>query len=76
MVYASLEDGESGGREWDSRRLGLDSCFVQGDGPGVWGYWIMRDLLAQYKECRDSNNWPGYGVNQLILNEWEVMGDE
>ncbi|MBQ1790226.1 MAG: PD-(D/E)XK nuclease-like domain-containing protein [Oscillospiraceae bacterium] len=40
------------------------------------GRWIMRDLLAQYKECRDSNNWPGYGVNQLILNEWEVMGDE
>lgn len=40
------------------------------------GAWIMRDLLAKYKECRDKNDWPGYGVNELILNEWEVMADE
>ena len=40
------------------------------------GRWIMRDLLAQYKECRKNNQWPGYGINQLILNEWEVIGDE
>lgn len=40
------------------------------------GAWIMRDLLAKYKECRDKNDWPGYGVNELILSEWEVMGDE
>lgn len=40
------------------------------------GAWIMRDLLAKYKECRDSGNWPGYGENELILNEWEVISDE
>lgn len=40
------------------------------------GLWIMRDLLAKYKECRDSDTWPGYGENELILPEWEVIGDE
>lgn len=40
------------------------------------GMWIMRDLLAKYKECRDTDTWPGYGENELILNEWEVIGDE
>lgn len=40
------------------------------------GTWIMRDLLAKYKECRDSDVWPGYGVNELILPEWEAIGDE
>lgn len=40
------------------------------------GMWIMRDLLAQYKECRDSNEWPGYGENELILKEWEVIDNE
>lgn len=40
------------------------------------GLWIMRDLLAKYKECRDSDVWPGYGVNELILPEWEAIGDE
>ena len=40
------------------------------------GEWIMRDLLAKYKVCRDTNEWPGYGVNELILPEWEVIGDE
>lgn len=40
------------------------------------GLWIMRDLLAKYKECRDSDKWPGYGENELILPEWEVISDE
>ena len=40
------------------------------------GMWIMRGLLAKYKECSDSGNWPGYGENELILPEWEVIGDE
>lgn len=40
------------------------------------GTWIMRDLLAKYKECRDKDIWPGYGTNELILPEWEVIGDE
>lgn len=40
------------------------------------GMWIMRDLLAKYKTCRDTDTWPGYGENELILNEWEAMGDE
>lgn len=40
------------------------------------GAWIMRDLLKKYKECRDTDKWPGYGINQLILPEWEVNGDE
>ena len=40
------------------------------------GMWIMRDLLKLYKMCRDTNTWPGYGENVLILNEWEAMSDE
>ena len=40
------------------------------------GAWILRDLLAKYKECRDTDYWPGYGTNELILPEWEVIGDE
>lgn len=40
------------------------------------GRWIMRDLLAKYKECRDTDTWPGYGENELILPEWAVIGDE
>lgn len=40
------------------------------------GRWIMRDLLAKYKACRDLDEWPGYGTNELILPEWEVIGDE
>lgn len=40
------------------------------------GTWIMRDLLTKYKECRDADKWPGYGINELILPEWEVIGDE
>ena len=40
------------------------------------GMWIMRDLLAKYKECSETDTWPGYGENELILNEWEVIGDE
>lgn len=40
------------------------------------GTWIMRDLLSKYKTCRDTGKWPGYGTNELILPEWEVMGDE
>jgi exodeoxyribonuclease VIII len=40
------------------------------------GRWLMRDLLMKYKECRDSDKWPGYGVNELILNEWEAVSDE
>ena len=40
------------------------------------GAWIMRDLLRKYKECRDSDTWPGYGENELILPEWEVIDDE
>ena len=40
------------------------------------GAWIMRDLLKKYKQCRDSDTWPGYGENELILPEWEVINDE
>jgi hypothetical protein len=40
------------------------------------GLWIMRDLLGKYKTCRDTDTWPGYGENELILNEWEVIDDE
>lgn len=40
------------------------------------GMWIMRDLLKTYKECRDTDTWPGYGRNELILPEWGVIGDE
>ena len=40
------------------------------------GTWIMRELLKLYKKCRDTDTWPGYGENVLILNEWEAMSDE
>lgn len=40
------------------------------------GTWIMRDLLEKYKQCRDSDTWPGYGENELILSEWEAVTDE
>ena len=40
------------------------------------GLWIMRDLLAKYKECSDSDTWPGYGENELILPEWEVIDND
>lgn len=40
------------------------------------GMWTMQDLLAKYKTCRDTDTWPGYGTNELILPEWEVIGDE
>lgn len=40
------------------------------------GEWIKRDLLEKYKLCRDSDTWPGYGENELILNEWEAVTDE
>ena len=40
------------------------------------GRWIMMDLLQKYKECRDSDTWPGYGENELILPEWGAVGDE
>lgn len=39
------------------------------------GLWIMRDLLAKYKKCRDTDTWPGYGENELILPEWEVIDE-
>ena len=40
------------------------------------GMWIMRDLLTKYKECIETDIWPGYGENELVLNEWEVIDDE
>lgn len=40
------------------------------------GMWIMRNLLEKYKMCRDTDTWPGFGENELILNEWEVIDDE
>lgn len=40
------------------------------------GFWIMRDLLKKYRECTDTDCWPGYGENTLILPEWEVIDDE
>lgn len=39
------------------------------------GVWIMRDLLSKYKECKDKNEWPGYGENELILTEWEAIDE-
>ena len=40
------------------------------------GVWIMRDLLGKYRECSNTGEWPGYGTNELILPEWEVLEDE
>ena len=40
------------------------------------GTWIMRDLLTKYAACRNTDTWPGYGINELVLSEWEVISDE
>lgn len=40
------------------------------------GIFLMNDLLDKYKTCRDTDTWPGYGENEIILPEWEVLGDE
>ena len=40
------------------------------------GVWIMRDLLGKYKECVTTGQWSGYGINTIILNEWDVINDE
>ena len=54
----------------------LINVLIAGDAFLDRGTWIMRDLLAKYKTCRDTDTWPGYGTNELILPEWEVIGDE
>lgn len=40
------------------------------------GIFLMNDLLEKYKTCRDADEWPGYGENEIILPEWEVLSDE
>lgn len=54
----------------------LINVLTAGDAFLDRGAWIMRDLLTTYKQCRDTDTWPGYGQNELILPEWEVIGDE
>lgn len=44
------------------------------------GLWIMRDLLTLYKECSETNCWPGYNglsgeTNELVIADYEVMSD-
>lgn len=40
------------------------------------GTWHLIDLMDRLKECRDKNEWPGYGVNELVLPEWAAIPDD
>ena len=40
------------------------------------GTWQLIDLMDRLKECRDTNTWPGYGRNELVLPEWASIPDD
>lgn len=42
------------------------------------GRRLYRSWLAQYKECKESNNWPGYadGINPLALPAYALRMEE
>ena len=37
------------------------------------GTWTLIDLMDKLKECRDKDEWPGYGKNEMVLPEWAAM---
>lgn len=41
------------------------------------GTWQLISLMDKLQACRESNEWPGYGTNELILPAWAGMiGEE
>lgn len=40
------------------------------------GTWLLIDLMDKLKECRDKDEWPGYGMNELALKEWETIPND
>lgn len=40
------------------------------------GTWTLIDLMDKLKECRDKDEWPGYGTNELVLPEWAALPDD
>lgn len=40
------------------------------------GMWQLIGLMDKLKECRETDNWPGYGVSELVLPEWAAIPDE
>ena len=40
------------------------------------GTWQLIDLMDKLKECIDTNEWPGYGRNELVLPEWAAIPDD
>ena len=37
------------------------------------GTWTLIDLMDKLKECRDKDEWPGYGKNEMVLPEWAAI---
>ena len=40
------------------------------------GTWQLIDFMDRLKECRETDTWPGYGENTLVLPEWAAMPEE
>ena len=40
------------------------------------GTWQLIDFMGRLKECRETDTWPGYGENTLVLPEWAAMPEE
>lgn len=40
------------------------------------GTWQLIDLMDRLKTCMDTDTWPGYGTNELVLPEWAAMPDD
>ena len=39
------------------------------------GTWQLIDLMEKLKNCIDTDEWPGYGMNELVLPEWALIPD-
>lgn len=39
------------------------------------GEWQRMDLMERLQKCQETNEWPGYGENELILPAWAEMPD-
>lgn len=40
------------------------------------GTWALIDLMDKLKECRDKDEWPGYGKNEMVLPEWAAIPED
>jgi hypothetical protein len=39
------------------------------------GTWQLIDMMDKLADCRRTDNWPGYGENELVLPEWASIPD-